>query len=373
MRIIFLTGVIGNGGAEREISVYSGAIAKYGHEVYIICTEDEKKDYDIDPRVNVQKLSMYTRVNIPVVRAIIRCFKIIQQLRKMHADFLLPFCVWTWYYPIFWSSTVFSKTKFLYLVRNNLMRYTSPEEKKKRKIGKITAHLADGIWIQTEGQRAYFPKYLQKKIFVVPNAIDEKFLNIPKRERKTIEHFISVGRIHPQKNQKMMIEAFEMMKRKTGNPNVTLVIYGRSKKYCIETEKEIKKLIKKDGLEECVFLPGWSEDIEKVYEEADAFVFSSDYEGMPNALMEAMSAGLPCISTNCQTGPSDLISSGENGILVPVGDKEAMAEAMSYFVTHPRQADKMGVAARSKMIAWDSSEKLARELLNNLAKIQNHR
>ena len=130
-------------------------------------------------------------------------------------------------------------------------------------------------------------------------------------------------------------------------------------------EQELKALIQTRHLEERVFLPGRMKEIEKYYGQADAFVFGSDYEGLPNALMEALAAVLPCISTNCATGTSDLITSGENGL----GDVEAMASAMEYFVNHPQQASRMGAAARKKMQTWESKEELAGKLLENLRRI----
>ena len=73
---------------------------------------------------------------------------------------------------------------------------------------------------------------------------------------------------------------------------------------------------------------------------------SSDYEGMPNALMEAMAEGLPCISTDCETGPADLIESRKNGILVPIKNEKAMVDAIEQMLADPTTAINMGRCAR---------------------------
>ena len=132
---------------------------------------------------------------------------------------------------------------------------------------------------------------------------------------------------------------------------------------------ELKDMIARYHLEDRVFLVGRVTDIEAKYEEADAFVFSSDYEGCPNALMEAMAVGLPCISTDCVTGPSMIIESGKNGFLVPVGDVEAMSRAMEYLIEKPQAANALGMAARKRMEMWGSAEDLARQFRMHLKEI----
>lgn len=373
MKIIFLSRIIGNGGAEREIANFANELVKLKNEVYVFCTENTYNDYELDPKVSLHQLLFRSRINIPVIRVLFRYRNAYCHLRHMDADFIIPFCVRRWLYPFFWSITLFSKTKFLYVVQNNMNKFSFSNEHKQRRIGKLMAYLADGIWIQIDEQRLFFSSHLQKKIFVIPNSIDQKFLSIPLRDRRRIKNFVSVGRIHPQKNHKMLVEAFWKMIQKTNNHEATLTIYGRSGKSYWETEKELRELIQRLNLEDRVFLPGWAVDIEKIYSNADAFVLSSNYEGLPNALMEAMAAGLPCISTDCETGPSALIKSGINGLLVPVGDVQTLTDAMIYYIDYPMEANRMGVAAKSQMQAWDTPEQLALRLLSNLQRIIDQR
>ena len=91
----------------------------------------------------------------------------------------------------------------------------------------------------------------------------------------------------------------------------------------------METLIKDFQLEDFVFLPGNTENVCKVLSEASCFVLSSDYEGLPNALMEALAVGLPCISTDCPCGgPNSLIENGKNGILVPVGAEKTLSDEL---------------------------------------------
>ena len=112
-----------------------------------------------------------------------------------------------------------------------------------------------------------------------------------------------------------------------------------------------KKLEKKAadpelGVNGRVCFEGMVEDVAAHIEKASLFILASAQEGMPNALIEAMALGLPCISTDCPCGgPADLIANGENGILVPVGDRQAMKDAMVRVLEDPALADKLGTAA----------------------------
>ncbi len=367
MRIVFVTDQLQNGGAERETAAFANELAELGQEVHIACFRDMASDYEIDPRIRLHRLLLVSRVNIPKVRVWFRWRRTLLELRNLRGDIILPISLPLSYFTCLWFAAFLSGAKILYVVRNNPeKRYTAKRENRR---WKRAARRADGIWLQTEEQRIFFPESYAKKIFVVPNILTQRFLQIQRQERKAVFRFISVGRIHAQKNQKMLIEAFAKMAESTADPCTTLVIYGKALPECCQLEEELRSLIHKYHLEERIFLPGRIQEIEQCYAEADAFVFSSDYEGLPNALMEAMAAGLPCISTDCPTGPSTLITSGENGLLVPVGDVEAMARAMEYFVNHPQEASRMGAAARKKMQDWESQEELAGKLLENLRRI----
>ena len=128
----------------------------------------------------------------------------------------------------------------------------------------------------------------------------------------------------------MLIRAFTDAVRSTEYESVTLEIYGDG-----ELEMKLKKLVRKLGMEGRISIPGRTKAPPEKYAASDAFVLSSDFEGQPNALMEAMFAGLPCISTDCPDGPSDLIEDGVSGLLVPVGDQDAMRDALVFMMTHP--------------------------------------
>ena len=100
------------------------------------------------------------------------------------------------------------------------------------------------------------------------------------------------------------------------------------------------------SLTERVELAGVTNNVKDVLLNSDLFVMTSNYEGMPNALIEAMATGLPCISTDCPTGPSDLISNRLNGLLIKMNSADECAAAMEYMISNQLDAWEMGEKAQ---------------------------
>ncbi len=360
MKIVFIVKQLANGGAEREAVAFANELVKMGEEVHVVSIVDLKDDYVMDKRVH-RHLLHGNRITIPKLKGASNQLLMAALLREIHGDVVLPF------YVTFHLAVLLSGSRLIYTVRTNLEKELPKKSDYFRR--KLVCRFAEGIWIQTEEQRHFFAEKLQNKLFEVHNILDNRFLQIHKQPSDKIMRFISVGRLQPQKNQRLLIDAFGKMIRRTGNVLATLTIYGRAHSDFLWQEKELRAQVEEPGLKDRVFLQGWVKDIEKRYEEADAFVLSSDYEGCPNALMEAMAAGLPCISTDCPTGPSMLIESGKNGLLVPVGNAEALSRAMQYLIENPLEADRLGKAARQRMRGWGTAQEQAGQLLENLYRI----
>ena len=133
---------------------------------------------------------------------------------------------------------------------------------------------------------------------------------------------VTCGRLTEQKNHKLLIDAFAEVQKI--HPYTTLKIYGEG-----SLREKLQNQIDSLNLNEKVFLMGATNDVAKALQTADLFVLSSDYEGMPNALMEAMAAGVPCISTDCPCGgPRELFGEDASDKLVPCNDSAQLAKAI---------------------------------------------
>ncbi len=193
---------------------------------------------------------------------------------------------------------------------------------------------AAGIVLQSKGAALQLSDRLKKKVTVLPNSINPDFIRDPYQgdRDKTI---VTVGRIDENKNHKLIIDSFAAIK--DVYPDYKLLIYGDGP----DRDKLIGYVSDK-GLSDRVLFKGSVPDVADKIERAGMFVLSSDMEGMPNALIEAMSLGLPCITTDCMYDTSELIQDDINGIVVPKGDMDSMIRAMKKIIEDREYARRLG-------------------------------
>lgn len=310
MKISFITANLGSGGAERVTSLLANQFCQRGYEVEIIFFRDKLIFYKLDERVKIVVIGEECHSN-----ALWRKMLWLRHyVKKAKPDAVIPFRVSVY------SATILS-----------LLGVSVPIVASER----IDPHVPDSYWtllrklllpfvtrlvVQTQYIKSYYPKFIQKKTKVIPNPVrDEVFEEESgewRVERKQ-NRIISVGRLYPQKNQKMMIRAFA--KIADDFPDWQLVIYGEG-----PLRAELEFLVSSFKLQDRVLLPGRTEHVIEELRKSEIFCMSSDYEGMSNSMIEAICVGLPIISTKV-SGTEDMVIDGKNGFLVPQNDVELMA------------------------------------------------
>lgn len=198
-----------------------------------------------------------------------------------------------------------------------------------------TTHLV----VQTVRIKDFYSAKLQSRTTIIPNPVTDKVFSLtPTLKQKRI---IAVGRLAYQKNYPMMFRAFAKVHHDF--PDWQLVVYGNGPQ-----KDEIRGVIERLGMEGHIILAGKSDHVVEEMNKSSLFVMSSDYEGMSNALLEAVCVGLPVISTDV-SGARDLITEGVNGYIVPVGNERALTLALSSMLSSPEKMDEMG--RQSKALA----------------------
>lgn len=337
-RILFITLFLSEGGAERTVSILSSELAKRGLDVHLILFDRYPKEYALAREVKLHELRApegWCRLD-SICKKVGRMRKIIKEIAP---DIIIPFLAIPTFYA-YLASRGLKNCTFISTVRNNPLLY--PESALKRNVVNLITKKSDKIMLQTPEQEMYFPHKLSSKIFVIPNPVKQEILDTVYECRPEVKRIIAIGRFFKQKNHSLLIRAFGKLSEKW--KDLRLVIYGEGGE-----RKNLEKLIKELRLTKRVHLPGKIANVHEALAKGDVFVLSSDYEGLPNTLIEAMAVGLPCISTACPTGPRDLIQNGRDGLLVRVGDEAGLAGAMEHLIQNFEVRQRLGTAARKKI------------------------
>ena len=319
-KIMFYINAIHDGGAERVMVNLAKYFSDNDYDTILVTSFRDKWEYPLASKVRRISLEDKEIQQSRIKRNVSRINKLRALCKVEKPDILVSFMEEPNFRAIL--ATIGLPVKTLVSVRND------PNKEYAGKmgliVGKILLPLADGCVFQTSDAQRWFPVKLQKKSKIIYNAVKEDFYNV---ERKPVRgEIVTCGRLTEQKNHAMLIDAFARVKKKY--PFVTLKIYGEG-----DLRKELQKQIINLNLDDNVFLMGATNNVERVLGTADLFVLSSDYEGMPNALMEAMAVGVPCVSTDCPCGgPRDLLGDNSTNKLVQCGNVNQMADSIcNYF------------------------------------------
>lgn len=340
MTLLFYINALHAGGAERVLSNLASAFSAQGYQVIFVTSFREDGEYTLGSNVKRFSLEEDEIKQAFLRRNISRILKLRNICKQEKPDMVISFMGEP-------NIRALLATRGL-PVKNMISVRADPGIEYRGVLkGFLARHLlplADGCVFQTEEAKKWFPVELQEKSRIIFNPVKEEFYQ--EQHRSVPGRIVSCGRLEKEKNFVMLIDAFAGLAIKY--PKIQLLIYGEG-----SLRENIQAQIRKIGMEEQIRLMGATDNVPKALSEASVFVLSSITEGMPNALMEAMAVGIPCISTDCPCGgPRILIDSGENGILVKNNDAMALAEAMEWLLNHPAEAAELGRRAKERALKY---------------------
>jgi glycosyltransferase involved in cell wall biosynthesis len=221
-----------------------------------------------------------------------------------------------------------------------------------RRYDGILRHYAniDLFQLLTEVDARKFEKDGLNNVAVMHNPVS---FYPPEPAGLTAKTVINVGRYDPVKNQKALIDAFALVVE--GHPDWSLELWGTG-----PLEGALGEQIAALGLAGNVALMGPTDDVASVLLRSSVFALSSDSEGLPLVLCEAMACGVPCVSVDCGAGVSEIIRNGEDGLLVPVGETAALAAAIARLIEDEPLRRAMGERARANIRRFSVAEVMRR-------------
>lgn len=332
--IVFIINNLSGGGAERVISIVSSYLANCGYDVTILMLRGDKSVYETDSKVK------------KVVRTDYEPHDALKQIKYLRAYYKAhPKAV---FISFLRSQNVYSliaaigtNAKLVFSERMTPVKFSTKNLSASLEF-KLLTFLAGirqckKVVFQSNAVLNGYPKWARKKGVVIPNPLSDSLISPYEGERK--KSIVALGRLAPQKNYKLLIDAFYEFSKK--HPDYTLEIYGDG-----PLKSAIEKYIEKLNLSDKIILQGFCTDVHERIVDAGMYVMSSNFEGLSNALLEALALGIPTISTDHPPRSArEYITSYENGILTPVGHKTALYSAMCYMSENPDKAEEMGQKA----------------------------
>jgi len=345
MKILLLTSSLGAGGAERVATTLCNAWSARGDQVTLMPTFSGHGEcfYELSSTVRIVYLAdLVSRRKKSFVNQITRLRALRRFIATERPDVIVSFLS-----NVNVAAVVASVGLGIPVV---VCERTDPFVRQISRLLRLacrfTYPLADALMVQTQ---AVATKYASsswdlRRVRVIPNPISRQMLDLQHHDsvdgRKRL---IAVGRLDEGKQFGMLIKVFASLSRR--HTNWSFRIFGEG-----PLRPVLQQQISALGLTGRVELPGRTMSIGEELVEADAFVLTSNYEGFPNALLEAMAVGLPCVTYDCPSGPREMSMEGKVAILVPLNDEQALGLALQRLMLDADLRQALGSSARASVI-----------------------
>ena len=348
MRILFTIGNLDAGGAERVVATLANAFSNKNHEIGIlmVSTNESKSFYPLNESIELIPLLSDKDLSISKKKKLLT-----KKIDEFNPDVVVSFLNYVIMYTYFALKKANNRNiKFVVSERNDPKRV--PSSALMRSLRNKIFRKADGCVFQTEGAKSYFKKV--NNGVVIPNPLFINKQDIEVKQRDNI--VLMVGSDKKEKNRSMAFKAFELFQK--NHPEYKMVVVGEN-----GNENELK-LLDELGIANKICFAGKMNDWQKQYASAKMFILTSDFEGMPNALLEACASGIPSISTDCPPGgPREILDNGKNGILVNVDDYKSLANEMSNLANNPQLAEQFS-QAKEKIVSRYNPDSISNNWIN---------
>lgn len=344
MRVCFFMHRFDSGGAEKMTVILANEMQKQGYQVSFCVRYDYGEiRYLLDPEIPVLDMKL------PEKSRVVKNLKNILFLRKLlagdHYDVMLSVtaemsqvaAMATWLNP--------RRIPLIQVVHNTLSKETHSFQKIRNRLYPIVDKRMNGVVAVSEAVREDYIRLCGAEpghVFTVYNpVVSEQVFQMAKEpaahpwltEERKWKTIVLAGRLSFQKNHRLMLCALELLSR---HGDYRLILLGIG-----ELEEELKKQAADMGLKEKVDFYGYVTNPYAFYAAADCVVLSSRFEGLPTILIEALACGSRIVSTDCPSGPREILEDGKYGILVPVEDAAALADGIERSLAEEPDREKL--------------------------------
>lgn len=334
-RILLCIGTLGGGGAERVLSLLANAFYDAGLDVRVFCIARLRAEEKYCLREGIQIDYIDAPGRMPLWSKAMQLYQLRKAIKAWRPDAIVAFISYIALQVLF--AALCTGIPIIYAIRSKPEREL--DSASSRLLARLLYPRARGGVYQTQEQLAYFKPSLKRQDIVLYNPVEPTaFWKTPRLQVQ--KKIVTVCRLAPVKRVDLLLDAFSLVLEQC--PEYCLEVLGEG-----EERAALQSKIAQLGLEGRVQMPGFSQDVSARVSSAAVFVICSQYEGMPNALIEALCMGVPCVTTDFQGGALDLlVKHGENALVVPGGDAKALAAAILRVLLDPALAQSLGEAGR---------------------------
>ncbi|HET8655875.1 MAG TPA: glycosyltransferase [Longimicrobiaceae bacterium] len=345
MKVTFIINDLSGGGAEKALKLLSGYLGIEGVEAHVLTLESGNDEYALDE--GIKRRSLRTDSGGSAIARILRlplqAAQIARVLREWEADVCVSFLprsniahVMTRWFgnrrPVLITEQISSRDNY---------PSDSVGDRLMRSLIRRFYPRADAVFPSSEGVMNGLKEFgvPAERMHVVHNPISIRDIRASAREPVPdfgppgMPTIITVGRHAEQKDHATLLRAFALVQRRI---EARLVFLGQG-----PLRVELEALARELRIEDSVVFAGWQSNPFAWIARADLFVLSSRYEGFGNVIVEAMACGLPIVSTDCPSGPSEILEGGGAGLLVPVGNVDAIARAICSVLEEPETRERL--------------------------------
>ncbi len=354
-KIILFMPHIDIGGVEKNFFLISNYLAKHNNNVIVITISKKSKKF-LSKNIKLITLnSNFWGQMGKKIKFLLALYLLTREILKNKNSIVVSF------QANFYCGILSKLLGFNLIIRSNTSPYGWSNNIIKKKLYKLSLKAANNVIVNSNEFKRLIKKKFKINAECIYNPLNKKeIINLSKKKinfsffDKKYLNIINIGRLEDQKDQITLLKAIEFIKDKI---KIKLLIIGNG-----SMQKELMEYIKKKNLSHNIKILNNITNPFPYLAKSDLFILSSIYEGLPNVILEALTLNKFVISTDCSTGPSEILLNGKGGILVPVKNYKYLARKIYYYSKNKKNLKKKLLFAKKKLNRFDMGISLSKFL-----------